>query len=204
MNYKIGLIFIFFFVSGTLGSVHAQDPIASWELGWDTDMDGTYTLFLNEHDDIEDELKIFIDNQRIYDLNIELTIEWDSSEQIPIEISYDESITISGSTNETISISLKNENGYVYERSPNSTMIISITADEVALEQSTSSQNIEGDVAVPPVYELVPSVTSRGETLYPGSFIEYDFNIENNGNLKKFHDDLDFYHRNLLIYRTSS
>ncbi len=31
-----------------------------------------------------------------------------------------------------------------------------------------------------------------------------DMNIENNGNLKKFHDDLDFYHRNLLIYRTSS
>lgn len=31
-----------------------------------------------------------------------------------------------------------------------------------------------------------------------------DMNIENNGNLKKFHDELDFYHRNLLIYRTSS
>jgi hypothetical protein len=115
------------------------------------------------------------------DLNIELTVEWDSSD-IPIELDYQESITISGSTNETISITLKNENGYVYERSPNSTMVISVTADEVALEQSTSNQNIEADVEIPEVYDLVVGATSRGENLFAGSFIEYDFNIENMGN----------------------
>ena len=48
------------------------------------------------------------------DLNIDLTIEWDSND-IPIEIDYPESVTISSSTNETISIMLKNENDYVFE-----------------------------------------------------------------------------------------
>tara|TARA_B100001564_G_C20354126_1_gene540302 strand:- start:109 stop:693 length:585 start_codon:yes stop_codon:yes gene_type:complete len=61
-------------------------------------------------------------------------------------------------------------------------MTISVTADEVSFEQSTSTQNIEADIAVPEVYDLVASATSRGEKLYAGSFIEYDFNIENMGN----------------------
>lgn len=183
MKFKVGLIIILFLLPITALSVGAQDQLQmpSWELGWDEDMDGTHTLKLVNGDEIEDELIIFIDNQRMSDLNIELTVEWDSSD-IPIELDYQESITISGSTNETISITLKNENGYVYERSPNSTMVISVTADEVALEQSTSNQNIEADVEIPEVYDLVVGATSRGENLFAGSFIEYDFNIENMGN----------------------
>ena len=183
MKFKVGLIIVLFLLPITALSVGAQDQLQmpSWELGWDEDMDGTHTLKLVNGDEIEDELIIFIDNQRMSDLNIELTVEWDSSD-IPIELDYQESITISGSTNETISITLKNENGYVYERSPNSTMVISVTADEVALEQSTSNQNIEADVEIPEVYDLVVGATSRGENLFAGSFIEYDFNIENMGN----------------------
>ena len=70
-------------------AVSAQDQLEmpSWELGWDEDMDGTYTLEVNNGDDIDDELMIFIDNQRMSDLNIELTIEWDSND-IPIDIDY--------------------------------------------------------------------------------------------------------------------
>jgi hypothetical protein len=183
MKFKVGLIIVLFLLPITALPVGAQDQLQmpSWELGWDEDMDGTHTLKLVNGDEIEDELIIFIDNQRMSDLNIELTVEWDSSD-IPIELDYQESITISGSTNETISITLKNENGYVYERSPNSTMVISVTADEVALEQSTSNQNIEADVEIPEVYDLVVGATSRGENLFAGSFIEYDFNIENMGN----------------------
>ncbi|MDP6333123.1 MAG: hypothetical protein QF479_00640 [Candidatus Poseidoniaceae archaeon] len=183
MKCKTGLIIFLLLLPITTVSVGAQDQlqVLSWELGWDEDMDGIHTLELVNGDDIEDELIIFIDNQRMSDLNIELTIEWDSSD-IPIDLDYQESITISGSTNETISIMLKNENGYVYDRSPNSTMMISVTADEMTLEQSTSNQNIEADIAVPEVYDLVVGATSRGEKLFAGSFIEYDFNIENMGN----------------------
>lgn len=183
MKYKSRFIILIFLLPLTLTTVNAQDQLQmpSWELGWDEDMDGIHTLELSNGDDIEDELIIFIDNQRMSDLNIELSIEWDSDD-IPIDLDYPESLTISGSTNETISIMLKNENGYVYERSPNSTMTISVTADEVSFEQSTSTQNIEADIAVPEVYDLVASATSRGEKLYAGSFIEYDFNIENMGN----------------------
>ncbi len=183
MKQKIWLIFLLLLLPLTMSNTLAQDQLQmpSWELGWDEDMDGTYTLELSNGDDIDDELIIFIDNQRMSDLNIELTIEWDSSD-IPIDLDYPESLTVSGSTNESISIMLKNENGYVYERSPNSSMTISVTADEMSFEQSTSNQNIEADIAVPEVFDLVPSATSRGEKLFAGSFIEYDFNIENMGN----------------------
>jgi hypothetical protein len=183
MRFKASLIILLFLLPITAVAVAAQDQLQmpSWELGWDEDMDGTHTLEVVNGDDINDELFIFIDNQRMSDLNIELTIEWDSSD-IPIDLDYPESITISGSTNETISIMLKNENGYVYERSPNSSMLISVTADEISFEQSTSNQNIEADIAVPEVYDLVVGATSRGEKLFAGSFIEYDFNIENMGN----------------------
>ena len=183
MRYKSGFIVLLFLLPLTTAIVQAQDELQmpSWELGWDEDMDGTHTLALENGDDIADELIIFIDNQRMSELNIELSIEWDSND-IPIDLDYPESITISGSTNETISIMVKNENGYVYERSPNSTMVISVTADEISFEQSTSTQNIEADIAVPEVYDLVAGATSRGEKLYAGSFIEYDFNIENKGN----------------------
>ena len=85
------------------------------------------------------------------ELNIDLTIEWDSSD-IPIEIDYPESVTVSSSTNETISIKLKNENDYVFERSL-LYMVISITADESIFDQSTGSQEIDGDIAVPSVYD---------------------------------------------------
>tara|TARA_X000000368_G_C23030792_1_gene712457 strand:+ start:109 stop:1059 length:951 start_codon:yes stop_codon:yes gene_type:complete len=183
MKHKTWLMILLFVLPLTLSTVQAQDQLQmpSWELGWDEDMDGTHTLEVSNGDDIDDELIIFIDNQRMSDLNIELTIEWDSND-IPIDLDYPESLTISGSTNETISITLKNENGYVYERSPNSTMVISVTADEVSFEQSTSNQNIEADIAVPEIYDLVAGANSRGEKLYAGSFIEYDFNIENKGN----------------------
>jgi len=183
MKHKTWLMIILFALPLTLSTAQAQDELQmpSWELGWDEDMDGTHTLEVSNGDDIDDEIIIFIDNQRMSDLNIELTIEWDSND-IPIDLDYPESLTISGSTNETISITLKNENGYVYERSPNSTMVISVTADEISFEQSTSNQNIEADIAVPEIYDLVASANSRGEKLYAGSFIEYDFNIENKGN----------------------
>ena len=183
MRVKVGLIILLFLLPLCCANVGAQGDLEmpSWELGWDEDMDGTHTLALVNGEDIEDELIIFIDNQRMSDLNIELTVEWDSDD-IPIDLDYEESITISASTNETISIKLKNENGYVFQTSPNSTMVISVNADEVSFEQSTSNQNIEADIAVPEVYELVVGATSRGEKLFAGSSIEYDFNIENKGN----------------------
>ena len=191
MKLKI-LIFVLCFPL-FLGSVHSQEPIEipSWELGWETDMDGTYTLEITDKNDIDDELLIYIDNQRMTDLNIDLTVEWDSTD-IAIEIDYPESITVSSSTNETVSIMLKNENGYVFERSPNSTMVISITADESVFDQSTSSQEINGDVAVPSVYDLSVSASATGEKLYPGSDIEHNFLIENEGNSDDAIGDSEF------------
>ena len=189
------LKFIIFVLCSPLffGSVHSQEPIElpSWEMGWETDMDGTYTLEITDDNDIEDELLIYIDNQRMTEINIDLTIEWDSSD-IPIEIDYPESVTVSSSSNETISIMLKNENGYVFERSPNSSMVISVTADESVFDQPTSSQEIDGDIVVPSVYDLLVSASDTGEKLYPGSDIEHNFVIENKGNSDDAIGDSEF------------
>ena len=189
------LKFVIFVLCSPLffGSVYSQEPIEipSWEMGWETDMDGTYTLEITDDNDIEDELLIYIDNQRMTEINIDLTIEWDSND-IPIEIDYPESVTVSSSSNETISIMLKNENGYVFERSPNSSMMISVTADESVFDQPTSSQEIDGDIVVPSVYDLLVSASETGEKLYPGSDIEHNFIIENKGNSDDAIGDSEF------------
>lgn len=72
MKFKVGLIIVLFLLPITALPVGAQDQLQmpSWELGWDEDMDGTHTLKLVNGDEIEDELIIFIDNQRMSDLNI--------------------------------------------------------------------------------------------------------------------------------------
>ena len=64
-------------------------------------------------------------------------------------------------------------------------MVISITADESLFEQSTGSQEIDGDIAVPSVYDLTVSERSTGEKLYPGSSIgESQFTIRSCPHMK--------------------
>ena len=59
-----------------------------------------------------------------------------------------------------------------------------ITAEEKVGDTSASTQEIEGDVGVPRIFDLRPEVTLSDETLYSGSWIELSAKLTNNGNAR--------------------
>ena len=182
----ISIIFISFVVLGYTPNAAAQDQveIPSWEVGWETNIDGVYELALSGQDDIEDTIEFFVTNERMFDLNLEITVEWDESDNIPIELEYDESISIAASENQTFSIEISDLSGYSFERSPTKPMTLLLIAQEVALEQPVSTQEIEAELSVPSVFDLQIDSQSKNEILYAGSSVEYIIKVINQGNTK--------------------
>ena len=168
-----------------IGLANAQDQveIPSWEVGWETNMDGVYELELSGQDDIMDSVEFFVANERMVDLNLEISIEWDESD-IPIELEYDESISVAASDNQTFTIEISDVTGYAFERSPTQSMTLLLSAQEVALEQAIATQEIDAELAVPSVFELAIESQSKDEILYAGSSVEYTIMVTNNGNGK--------------------
>ena len=168
-----------------IGLANAQDQveIPSWEVGWETNMDGVYELELSGQEDIMDTVEFFVANERMVDLNLEISIEWDESD-IPIELEYDESISVAASDNQTFAIEISDVTGYAFERSPTQSMTLLLSAQEVALEQAIATQEIDAELAVPSVFELTIESQSKDEILYAGSSVEYTIMVTNNGNGK--------------------
>ena len=168
-----------------IGLANAQDQveIPSWEVGWETNMDGVYELELSGQEDIMDSVEFFVANERMIDLNLEISIEWDES-NIPIELEYDESISVAASDNQTFTIEISDVTGYAFERSPTQSMTLLLSAQEVALEQAIATQEIDAELAVPSVFELAIESQSKDEILYAGSSVEYTIMVTNNGNGK--------------------
>ena len=168
-----------------IGLANAQDQveIPSWEVGWETNMDGVYELELSGQEDIMDSVEFFVANERMVDLNLEVSIEWDESD-IPIELEYDESISVAASDNQTFTIEISDVTGYAFKRSPTQSMTLLLSAQEVALEQAIATQEIDAELAVPSVFELAIESQSKDEILYAGSSVEYTIMVTNNGNGK--------------------
>ena len=185
-NSFIIITFISLVVLGYTPNAAAQDQveIPSWEVGWETNIDGVYELALSGQDDIEDTIEFFVTNERMFDLNLEITVEWDESDNIPIELEYDESISIAASENQTFSIEISDLSGYSFERSPTKPMTLLLSAQEVALEQPVSTQEIEAELSVPSVFDLQIDSLSKNEILYAGSSVEYIIKVINQGNTK--------------------
>ena len=146
-------------------------------------MDGVYELELSGQEDIMDSVEFFVANERMVDLNLEISIEWDESD-IPIELEYDESISVAASDNQTFAIEISDVTGYAFERSPTQSMTLLLSAQEVALEQAIATQEIDAELAVPSVFELTIESQSKDEILYAGSSVEYTIMVTNNGNGK--------------------
>jgi hypothetical protein len=161
-----------------------QVEIPSWEVGWETNMDGVYELQLSGEEDITDSIEFFVANDRMGDLNLEISIEWDESGNIPIELDYDESISVSASDNQTFTIEISDASGYSFERSPNDSMTLLLTAQEILLEQPLSTQEIDAELSVPAVFDLTLESESKDETLFAGSSVEYSLIVTNDGNTK--------------------
>jgi len=172
-------------LSTVVPQISAQDQveIPSWEIGWETNMDGVYELEISGEDDILDSIEFFIANDRMIDLNLEISAEWSDS-SVPIELEYDESITVSASDNQTFVIDISDITGYSFERSPAKAMTLILTAEEVLFDQQASSQEIDAYLSVPSVFDLRLDSMSKGETLYPGSSVEYQVAVTNDGNTK--------------------
>ena len=189
MKNKINIIswlLIIILCVNVIQPANAQDQIEipSWEIGWETDMDGVYELSLQGEDGILDAIEFYVSNDRMGDLTLEITVSWEDSENIPIKLDYQESITVPSSSNETFVIDITDESGYSFERSPTDVLTLLVLAEEVLIEQSVSNQEIEAELSVPSVFELEISSQSNNEVLYPGSSIEYQINVENKGNGK--------------------
>ena len=168
------------FIPNIAGQDQLQAP--SWELGWETDMGGTYDLMMNEEGDIADVVEFYIENQRMTEINVDITVDWDESENIPIKLDYDESVVVAASDTIILAITISDDSGYSYQRSPSDAMTLKITASEAAFEQSVSEQEIEGEFTVPSVFDMTIESKSKGEQLYAGSSIEYDLIVSNDGN----------------------
>ena len=181
----ISLLLAFSILLTVVPQISAQDQveIPSWEIGWETNMDGVYELEISGEDDILDSIEFFIANDRMIELNLEISAEWSDS-SVPIELEYDESITVSASDNQTFVIDISDITGYSFERSPNKAMTLILTAEEVLFDQQASSQEIDAYLSVPSVFDLRLDSMSKGETLYSGSSVEYQVTVTNDGNTK--------------------
>jgi len=179
------LLLVFAIVLTMVPQTSAQDQveIPSWEVGWETNMDGVYELELSGDDDILDSIDFFVANDRMSELNLAISVEWVES-SVPIELEYDESVTLSASDNQTFSIEISDITGYSFERSPTDSMTLTLTAEEVIFDQQASSQEIDAELSVPAVFDLSLESMSKGETLYAGSSVEYQISVTNNGNGK--------------------
>lgn len=165
--------------------VHAQSPIdgQSWTLGWTTDMDSTYIVEMDLDWDAEGEIIAYIENNRMAQLELDLSYDFDS--WVPFSFSGPESITVSGNGNDTFTIKFSSiDDDDTREYSPDNSSTLTITAEEKVGDTSASTQEIEGDVSVPRVFDLRPTVTLPDETLHAGSWIDLSTQLVNNGNAR--------------------
>ena len=166
-------------------SVEAQSPIEgpSWSLGWATDMDSTYIVDMDIDWDAEGEIVVYVENNRMAQLEIALEYEFDS--WVPFTFSGPDTFSVAANGNETFSIQFDSvDDDAAREYNPDNTSMLTVTAEEKVGDTTASTQEIEGDVSVPKIFDLRPTVTLPEEQLFAGSSIEFTTQIINNGNTK--------------------
>ena len=171
-------------VLGTL-PVNAQSPIdgQSWTLGWATDMDSTYIVEMDLDWDAEGEVIAYVENNRMAQLELDLSYEFDS--WVPFSFTGPETISVSANSNDTFVIKFSPiDDDDTREYNPDNSSTLTITAEEKVGDTSASTQEIEGDVSVPRVFDLRPTVTLPDETLHAGSWIDISTQLVNNGNAR--------------------
>ncbi len=171
-------------VLGTL-PVNAQSPIdgQSWTLGWATDMDSTYIVEMDLDWDAEGEVIAYVENNRMAQLELDLSYEFDS--WVPFSFTGPETISVSANSNDTFAIKFSPiDDDDTREYNPDNSSTLTITAEEKVGDTSASTQDIEGDVSVPRVFDLRPTVTLPDETLHAGSWIDISTQLVNNGNAR--------------------
>ena len=141
--------------------VHAQFPANNeWEFGWDTDVEPSYDLELDgDKWEIEDILVFYVDNPRLNDLSLTITVEFENDVDV-LETSYSESISVGSQSNETFSIELSTTDAQkVRSHSPSEKITMIVTAEESTAGGAGSPKEIEADLNVPRYHKLLPEVS---------------------------------------------
>ena len=163
---------------------HAQFPANNeWEFGWDTDVEPSYDLELDgDKWEIEDTLVFYVDNPRLNDLSLTITVEFENDVDV-LETSYSESISVGSQSNETFSIELSTSDAEkVRSHSPSEKITMIVTAEESAAGGAGSPKEIEADLNVPRYHKLLPEVSLVASSVDAGTWIEETLLLNNMGN----------------------
>ena len=94
---KVLLFILAFLMTTCVPFVSGQDlGPPSWEMGWETDMDSTYLVELEDDWDLSGELVFFINNDRSNELDVDLTYDYDEDGIIDFEDKCPKTFGVSG------------------------------------------------------------------------------------------------------------
>ena len=154
-----------------------------WEFGWDSEVEPSYDLALDgEKWKIEDTLVFYVDNPRVNDLSLSISVEFEDDVAF-IDASFEESITVNAQSNETFSIALTTSNGDdVRAHSPSDKITIRVTAEESAAGAPVSPKEIDADLNIPRHHNLLPEVNLVVSSVDAGTWVEETLLLRNMGN----------------------
>jgi hypothetical protein len=162
----------------------AQFPDNSpWEFGWETDVEPSYELTLDSDKwELEDVLYFYVENTRMNDLSLTISVEFDSEDEL-LDATFDEEITVASQENKTFPIELLSSNpDDVREFSPDTSFSIKVTATETAGAADISSKDIDADLKIPRSHKLVPEATTPTYAISSGTWVEATLHLNNMGN----------------------
>ena len=154
-----------------------------WEFGWDTEVEPSYDLALDGGKwKIEDTLVFFVDNPRINDLSLTITVEFDDDVDF-IDTTYEESITVGSQSNETFTIELSTSDAdKVRSHSPSEKITMVVTAEESTAGTPGTTKEIDANLNVPRHHNLMPEVNLVASSVDAGTWIEETLLLNNMGN----------------------
>ena len=154
-----------------------------WEFGWESEVEPSYELMLDgEKWKIEDVLYFYVENTRMNDLSLTISVEFDSEDEL-LEATYNEEISIPSEENKTFTVDLLSSSADdVRAFSTDSSLSIKITATETAGTAEISSKEIEADLKVPRSHKLVPEATTPTYAISSGTWVEATLHLNNMGN----------------------
>lgn len=178
------LIVLLLMLASCIQPSSAQFPENNeWEFGWETDVEPSYVLLLDSDKwELEDTLYFFVENPRMSDLSLTISVEFDSEDEL-LEATYDEEITIASQENKTFSVELLSSNpDDVRGFSPDTSFSIKISATETAGSAELSTKDIEADLKVPRSHKLIPEATTPSYAVSAGTWVEATLHLNNMGN----------------------
>ena len=183
MRGKCFIVFLSILISCVPNSTAQFPENNEWEFGWETDVEPSYVLMLDSDKwELEDTLYFFVENPRMSDLSLTISVEFDSEDEL-LEATYDEEITIASQENKTFDVALLSSNpDDVRGFSPETSFSIKITATETAGSAELSTKDIEADLKVPRAHKLIPEATTPTYAISAGTWVEATLHLNNMGN----------------------